>query len=79
LAAASAAPPVAPARVTAAPPASTAPATSSGIDPYQITLLDCMRRTRDGEPHAACRFARPLDEMDFGQKHCDAKCAELAR
>jgi hypothetical protein len=34
---------------------------------------------RDGDPIPHCRFFRPLDEMDFGQKHCDSRCAELTR
>jgi hypothetical protein len=46
-------------------------------DPFVLALGECVQRVRDGEAEPACRFFRPLDEMDFGQKHCDAKCAEL--
>jgi hypothetical protein len=47
-------------------------------DPYFFALADCIHRTREGEAPSACRFATPLDQMDFGQRHCDARCAELA-
>lgn len=46
-------------------------------DPYMMALADCFSRVRDSGQQPACRFFRPLDEMSFGQKHCDAKCAEL--
>jgi hypothetical protein len=48
-------------------------------DPFTLALGDCVRRVREAEDvaHPVCRFFRPLDQMDFGQKHCDAKCAEL--
>jgi hypothetical protein len=48
-------------------------------DPFALALGDCIRRVReagDGDV-PACHFFRPLDQMDFGQRHCDAKCAEL--
>jgi tetratricopeptide (TPR) repeat protein len=63
-----------------APPTASAAATSipSLPDPYIFVLVECVLRTRDGDP-AVCRFPRPLDQMDFGQKHCDAMCAKLTR
>jgi hypothetical protein len=47
-------------------------------DPYFFALADCIHRVRSGDASSGCRFTRPLDQMDFGQKHCDARCAELA-
>jgi hypothetical protein len=48
-------------------------------DPFALALGDCIRRVREaGDAEVpACHFFRPLDQMDFGQRHCDAKCAEL--
>jgi hypothetical protein len=49
-------------------------------DPYGFFLHDCILRVRDsgGSEPPVCHFDRPLDEMGFGQSHCDAKCAELS-
>jgi hypothetical protein len=47
---------------------------------FTSTLKECIarvRRTGGSEP-PVCRFPRPLDEMDFGQQHCDARCANGA-
>lgn len=48
-------------------------------DPYAFFLRDCLLRVRDsgGSEPPVCHFNRPLDEMGFGQSHCDARCAEL--
>ena len=54
-----------------------APAAVPSAYPYVVALDDCIRRVRDGDGSPACRFFRPLDEMDFGQRHCDSKCREL--
>jgi hypothetical protein len=50
-------------------------------DTFERALRDCIERVRDsgGDAPAVCRFDRPLDEMDFGQRHCDARCAEESR
>ena len=66
--------------VDAAIPAtpSAPPSASPSSDPYFFALADCIRRARDGELPPVCHFASPLDQMDFGQKHCDARCADLA-
>ena len=49
-------------------------------DPYAFILRDCLLRVRDsgGSEPAVCHFDRPLDQMGFGQSHCNAKCAELS-
>ncbi len=46
-------------------------------DGFERALRDCVERVRDsgGDAPAKCHFDRPLDEMDFGQRHCDARCA----
>jgi hypothetical protein len=62
-------------RTTAAVPVYAAAGTAT--DPFTLALGDCVHRVREGEVDPRCRFFRPLDEMDFGQKHCDAKCSEL--
>lgn len=46
-------------------------------DPFTLALGDCVRSVREDDAQPTCRFFRPLDEMDFGQRHCDARCAEL--
>jgi hypothetical protein len=61
-----------------APPAGGAAAASAPPDPYFFALADCIHRARGGEGPSLCRFASPLDQMDFGQKHCDTRCVELA-
>ena len=44
-------------------------------DPYERALRACIYGVLDrGEP-PVCRFDRPLDDMDFGQRHCDERCA----
>jgi hypothetical protein len=55
------------------------PALSPAPDPYANALRECIRRVRDsaGAEAPACQFERPLDQMDFGQRHCDATCARL--
>jgi hypothetical protein len=55
---------------TAPPPAPPKPQ-----DPYERALRACIYGVLDrGEP-PACRFDRPLDDMDFGQRHCNERCA----
>jgi hypothetical protein len=58
-----------------------APAPPESQDSYDVALRECVRRVRDwgGAEKAECRFERPLDQMDFGQRHCDARCASMAR
>jgi hypothetical protein len=52
-----------------------APALPKPQDPYERALRACIYGVLDrGEP-PACRFDRPLDDMDFGQRHCDKRCA----
>jgi hypothetical protein len=48
-------------------------------DPFASVLHDCILRVRDsgGSEPTVCHFEPPLDEMGFGQSHCDAKCAAL--
>jgi hypothetical protein len=67
---------IASARNAGLPPTEPA-APSTPPDPYVLALGECVRRVRDGDPDPVCRFFHPLDEMDFGQKHCDAKCGAL--
>src|SRR5579883_1110128 len=57
---------------------SVAPSASPLPDPYFFALAECIHRAREGDARSTCRFSSPLDEMDFGQKHCDLRCAELA-
>ena len=59
-------------------PVSVAPSALPPPDPYFFALADCIHRAREGEAPSVCRFSRPVDQMDFGQKQCDARCAELA-
>jgi hypothetical protein len=46
-------------------------------DPYWNALADCIYRVRASGQQPTCHFFRPLDQMAFGQKHCDEKCAAL--
>jgi hypothetical protein len=59
--------------------ASSAPSPPPAPDPFAFVLHDCILRVRDsgGAEPAMCRFDRPLDEMGFGQSHCDARCSAL--
>jgi hypothetical protein len=61
-----------------AAPGPEAPSAFRPLDPYFFALADCIRRAREGDARSVCRFSSPLDQMDFGQKHCDERCAELA-
>jgi hypothetical protein len=54
-----------------------APIPSQPLDPYDAALQTCIRRVRDSGDEAVCRFDPPFDEMDFGQRHCNAKCASM--
>jgi hypothetical protein len=58
------------------PPASTAPppAQPKPQDPYERALRACIYGVLDRGERPACRFDRPLDDMDFGQRHCDERC-----
>ncbi|HEX3344481.1 MAG TPA: hypothetical protein VHS09_07895 [Polyangiaceae bacterium] len=73
----------APPAPAATPPKATASASPSPAppppppDPFMLALGDCVRSVREGASEPACRFFRPLDQMTFGQSHCDAKCSEL--
>jgi hypothetical protein len=53
-------------------------ASPAPTDPYFFALADCIHRARQNNTPSSCRFSSPLDQMDFGQKHCDARCAALA-
>jgi hypothetical protein len=66
-------PSVAPPIATTAPPLPTIPE-----DPFTVALHECIRRVREEARPPICPFFRPLDAMDFGQRHCDARCAELS-
>jgi hypothetical protein len=46
-------------------------------DSFERVLGECVLRVREsgGSAPAVCRFDRPLDDMDFGQLHCNARCA----
>jgi hypothetical protein len=73
--------PPSPPRTQALLVASSAPPSPSPppLDPFASVLRDCILRVRDsgGSEPAVCHFEPPLDEMGFGQNHCDAKCAAL--
>jgi hypothetical protein len=60
---------------SSAPPSPSPPSP----DPFASVLHDCILRVRDsgGSEPTVCHFEPPLDEMGFGQSHCDAKCAAL--
>jgi hypothetical protein len=66
--------------VSSSAPAQISPSSSPPVrvpDTFERALRDCIDRVRDsggGQP-ARCRFDYPLDDMDFGQRHCDARCA----
>jgi hypothetical protein len=49
-------------------------------NPFERTLSECVARVREsgGAKPAICEFPRPLDQMDFGQVHCNAKCASAS-
>ncbi len=61
------------------PSAPAPPLPAPAPDPYTVALRECIVRVRDsgGAEAPACHFQRPLDQMDFGQRHCDATCADL--
>jgi tetratricopeptide (TPR) repeat protein len=63
-----------PSATPAAPSANPPP---SPADPYFLVLGQCIRRVREGDTRPACSFFHPLDQMTFGQSHCDVRCAEL--
>jgi hypothetical protein len=46
-------------------------------DSFERALQDCVLRVREsgGAEAAKCRFDAPIDHMDFGQRHCDERCA----
>jgi hypothetical protein len=44
-------------------------------DPYDRALRACIAGVRERGDPPVCRFDRPLDDMDFGQRHCNARCA----
>lgn len=46
-------------------------------DSFETTLHACIADVIEsgGAAPAVCHFNRPLDEMDFGQKHCNERCA----
>jgi hypothetical protein len=83
-------PPAAPKhRLKTSPPSSRPSATRSAAslspsspppDPFERTLGECIARVREsgGEEPAICKFPRPLDQMDFGQIHCNARCASAS-
>jgi hypothetical protein len=58
------------------PDAARAPA-AAPPNPFERTLSECVARVREsgGAKPAICEFPRPLDQMDFGQVHCNSKCA----
>jgi hypothetical protein len=58
------------------PPPSSPPARAP--DPFEVTLNQCVMRVRASGGAAVCHFQRPLDQMDFGQLHCNARCAAEA-
>lgn len=60
------------------PPPKIAPPPPAPPDAYFFVLADCIHRAREGERHAVCRFSRPIDQMNFGQTHCDERCAALS-
>jgi hypothetical protein len=46
-------------------------------DPYDAAVQACIRRVWASGDEAVCQFDPPFDQMDFGQHHCDAKCASM--
>jgi hypothetical protein len=46
-------------------------------DFFALALRECVARVRASSGLPVCRFQRPLDEMDFGQRHCDRRCAAV--
>ncbi len=72
-------PPAVAARARAIP-ATAPPATPPRpTDPFARALRACIRDVMEsgGGAPAVCHFDRPLDEMDFGQRHCNERCAQL--
>lgn len=52
------------------------PSTASApADPFRLVLQQCIARVRESGELPICQFTRPLDEMTFGQQHCDERCA----
>jgi hypothetical protein len=72
-------------RAASAPPAFVAPTpvaqgpappTFRAPDPLARALRACVADVvESGAKTAVCHFDRPLDEMGFGQRHCDELCA----
>jgi hypothetical protein len=53
-----------------------APPTFRAPDPLARALRACVADVvESGAKTAVCHFDRPLDEMVFGQRHCDELCA----
>jgi hypothetical protein len=44
-------------------------------DSLELVLHNCVVAVRETSAPPVCHFDRPLDEMDFGQRHCDEQCA----
>jgi hypothetical protein len=47
------------------------------LDPYDAALRTCIRQVWTSGHEAVCHFDPPFDQMDFGQHHCNAKCASM--
>jgi hypothetical protein len=64
-----------------APSAPSPPAPTRRVrppDPFQEALGACVSAVLQSGAPPVCHFARPLDDMDFGQRHCDERCAGIA-
>jgi hypothetical protein len=57
------------------PLASVSPPATRPPDSFQRALRACIINVVESGGEAVCHFERPLDEMDFGQKHCNDRCA----
>jgi hypothetical protein len=69
-------PPLSPVTVPPSSTASTAlPAPPKTEDPYERAPRLCIAGIREHGGPPVCRFDRPLDDMDFGQRHCNERCA----
>jgi TRAP-type transport system periplasmic protein len=47
-------------------------------DSFEVALRQCIASARASGTAPVCHFQRPLDQMDFGQWHCDVRCAAEA-
>jgi hypothetical protein len=64
------------ARAVPAPAPSVAPPIHKP-DAFELALASCITGVWQANAPPVCHFARPLDDMGFGQRHCDERCRRV--